>query len=128
MSRRQAVTAGGAGRSQAVGSVYSDITRYLCVSFDGCRIAKIVEAWANEVWVVAFRRGGRRYVAVIERVGMWYEVPAVRTRWTWVQAFRVARELAERHDVCVGWNAYDACLSEEVGRLAEAILKLSGGL
>jgi len=42
MSRRQAVTAGGAGRSQAGGSVRSDITRYLCVSFDGCHNPAVV--------------------------------------------------------------------------------------
>jgi len=128
MSRRQGAVAGGAGRSLAVGSENGNITRYLCVSFDGCRIAKIVEVWPGEVWVAAFRRRGKRYVAVVERVGMWFETLAVRTRWTWVQATRLARALAERHDVCVGWETYDVCRVEEEGRLAEAIMELSRGL
>jgi len=127
MSRQPSPTASGDAGQGGVATPHAHKKRgYKNVS--DCRIEAIYEAWCGEVLLLVYRRRGRgrRYVAVAERVGMWYEVVATRARWTWPQALRVARELAERHDVCVGWETYDTCLSEEVGKLAETITGLGG--
>jgi len=124
MSRRQHSASGGAGQGGVVTPHAHRKRGYLTLTLE-CRIEVLYEVWHGEAHVLVCRCDGRRYVAVAERVGLWYEIIETRARWTWAQALRVARELAERHDVCVGWEAYDVCLSEEVGKLAETIVELS---
>jgi len=127
MSRRQRSASGGAGQG-GVATPHEHKKRGYITLTPECRIEALYDVWHGEVHVLVYRYNGRRYVAVAERTGTWYEVVEARERWTRAQAQRIARELAERHDVCVGWSAYDVCLSEEVGRLVEILLELSGEL
>jgi len=128
MSRRQAVVAGGAGQT-AVGSVHNDNGRYLTVTLDPTegQLSMCVEVWPD-VYIAQAEHDGNRVVAVIELVaGEWPEVVAeFDERATWRQVWAAMERLARRLGVCDGWEAYDVCLSEEVGKSVETVMALLG--
>jgi len=43
---------------------------------------------------------------------------------TEVELDRWLRRVAKRHGVCMGWETYDVCFEEEVGKAKESILRL----
>jgi len=112
---------GGAGTDVDVVGGESLGIKTVC-RLEGCDTVRCVEVWPS-VYVALFYCGDTPVVAVIELVGEeWPEVVAeFRGGCTWEQVWRVVERLAKKFGVCDGWEAYDACLREEVGRVSELV-------
>jgi len=96
---------------------------------EGCVALECVEVWPS-VYVVKLNCGGAVVVGLVEVVGEeWPELVAeFRGECKWERVWRVVERLAEKHGVCGGWETYDACLREEVGRVSELVCEfLLGG-
>jgi len=128
MSRRQGAIAGPGGSSQAGGSENGDITRYIYVIADNCSnpavLAGPIRALGGVVSARVVDCLGCVWVEVCEDYGLFINeclralnIPAaVLDRWL--------RRVAHRHCVCCGWETYDLCVQEEVGKAKEAIERL----
>jgi len=128
MSRRQAVAAPGGARVLAVGSENGDITRYIYVVADNCSnpetVAGPIRALGGVVSARVVDCLGYAWVEACEDYGLFVgeclralNIPAaVLDSWL--------RRVAHRHCVCCGWETYDICLEEEVGKAKEAIMQL----
>jgi len=129
MSRRQDVVAPpGGARVLAGGSEKGDITRYIYVIADSCSNPETVAGPISVLGGVVSARvvdcRGFAWTEVCEDYGLFVgeclralNIPAaVLDRWL--------RRVARRHGVCAGWEMYDVCLEEEVGKAREDILRL----
>jgi len=103
-----------------------------CPSVNGCRAVRCAElhsdSWSR-LYVVLSKCGGRRTVDVIELVaGEWPEHVARLVDPTWHSIWALAGRLVDRYELCAEFENYDACRLEEIGRIAETIMSLLGGL
>jgi len=129
MSRRQGAVAGHGGRSLAAGGFDGKLwQQYLTVVADNCSNPETVAGPIRTLGGVVSARvvdcRGFAWTEVCEDYGLFVgeclralNIPAaVLDRWL--------RRVARRHGVCAGWEMYDVCLEEEVGKAREDILRL----
>jgi len=128
MSRRQGVGAGGAGGAQAVGSVYDSSGKYLTIVVDNCRNPAVVAGPISTLGGVAWARVvdclGYAWVEVCEDYGLFVGECLRGLNLAAAELDKWLTRVAHRHCVCCGWDLYDVCLREEVGRAVESVLRL----
>jgi len=112
----------GVGADGSSGMGGEDLGIKTICRMEGCRALKCVETWPG-VYVALFDCGHLPVVGLIELVGeKWPEVVAeFRGGCKWEQVWRRVERLAKKHGVCDGWESYDVCLREEVGRVSELV-------
>jgi len=94
---------------------------------DFCGGSPCIELW-DGVYAVLKDRGGTRAVdIVVLQAGEYPEpVASIAQGTSWEKARRAVEKAARMVGVCDGWEAYDACFMEVVGRATEAVLGLLG--
>jgi len=127
MSRRQGVGAGGAGGAQAAGSEYSSC-KYLSIVADNCHYPVVVAGPISTLGGVAWARVvdclGYAWVEVCEDYGLFVGECLRGLNLAAAELDKWLTRVAHRHCVCCGWDLYDLCLREEVGRAVESVLRL----
>jgi len=116
-----------AARCSTLVSIYAFSRRARCPPLDGHVVLRCKRVW-DDAYVMIIKHGNRCVLIVIRLVDGEPEVVAKFdvNRVTPEKIARVMRYLANVLGVCDDFEAYDACMLEEVGRATEETLALLG--